>query len=85
MPLLVYAGASVGLIRARQLAAQWRIAIVVIAVIAAAVTPTVDPVSMFLVMLPMILLYGFSIVGAAIAEGGHRKRTAAAESAGAST
>lgn len=84
MPLLVYAGASVGLIRARQLAAQWRIAIVVIAVIAAAVTPTVDPVSMFLVMLPMILLYGFSIVGAAIAEGGHRKRVAA-ERAGAST
>ena len=39
---------------------------------------------MFLVMLPMILLYGFSIVGAAIAEGGHRKRVAA-EHTGAST
>ena len=85
MPLLIYAGASVGLIRARQLAQQWKIAVVVIAVIAAAVTPTVDPVSMAVVMLPMILLYGFSIVGAAIAEGGHRRRTAATERAGAST
>ena len=68
MPLLVYALAAVGLLRARQLAQQWRLAIVVIAVIAAAVTPTVDPVNMALVMLPMILLYGFSIVGAAVAE-----------------
>jgi sec-independent protein translocase protein TatC len=85
MPLLIYAGASVGLIRAGQLAQQWKIAVVVIAIIAAAVTPTVDPVSMGVVMLPMILLYGFSIVGAVIAEGGHRKRVAARERARAST
>jgi sec-independent protein translocase protein TatC len=84
MPLIIYALAGVGLIKASQLAKQWRIAVVVIAVIAAAVTPTVDPVNMFLVMLPMILLYGFSIAGAAIAEGGHRKRTAATARAKAS-
>jgi sec-independent protein translocase protein TatC len=68
MPLVVYALAAVGLIRARQLAQQWRLAVVIIAVIAAAVTPTVDPVNMALVMAPMILLYGFSIVGASVAE-----------------
>jgi sec-independent protein translocase protein TatC len=68
MPLIVYALAAVGLIRARQLAQQWRLAVVIIAVIAAAVTPTVDPVNMALVMAPMILLYGFSIVGASVAE-----------------
>ena len=73
MPLVVYALAAVGLIRARQLAQQWRLAIVIIAVIAAAVTPTVDPVNMALVMLPMILLYGFSIVGASVAERGRRR------------
>jgi len=74
MPLVLYALADVGLIRARQLAEQWRVAVIVIAIIAAAVTPTVDPVNMGLVMLPMILLYAFSILGAAIAERGRRRR-----------
>lgn len=77
MPLVVYALAAVGLIRARQLARQWRLAVVIIAVIAAAVTPTVDPVNMGLVMLPMVLLYGFSIVGAAIASRGHDREARA--------
>lgn len=66
MPLVISALAAVGLIRAKQLAEQWRIAIVAIAVIAAAITPTVDPVNMALVMLPMILLYFLSILGANI-------------------
>jgi sec-independent protein translocase protein TatC len=73
MPLLVYALAGVGLIKARQLAKQWRVAIIVIAVIAAAVTPTVDPVNMGLVMLPMFGLYGLSIAGAAVAGAGRRR------------
>ena len=73
MPLIVYALAAVGLLHARQLVQQWRVAVVVIAVIAAAVTPTVDPVNMALVMLPMILLYGFSIVGASVAERSRRR------------
>jgi sec-independent protein translocase protein TatC len=76
MPLVVYALAAAGLIRARQLAAQWRVAVVVIAIIAAAVTPTVDPVNMTLVMLPMLLLYLFSILGAAVAQGGRRRDAA---------
>jgi len=79
MPLIIYVLAALGWIKARQLAQHWRIAIVVIAILAAAVTPTVDPVNMGLVMLPMILLYGFSIVGAVVAEGGrHRRQSAAA-------
>ena len=73
MPLLVYALAGIGWIKASQLARQWKIAVVVIAVIAAAVTPTVDPVNMGLVMLPMFGLYGLSIVGAAIAGAGRRR------------
>lgn len=68
MPLIIYVLAAVGWIRAKQLVEQWRIAVIVIAVIAAMVTPTVDPVNMGLVMAPMILLYGFSILGARIAE-----------------
>lgn len=68
MPVIIYALAAIGWVRARQLIDQWRIAIIVIAVLAAMITPTVDPLNMGLVMAPMILLYGFSILGARIAE-----------------
>jgi sec-independent protein translocase protein TatC len=60
-PLVIYLLANLGLIKAKTLASQWRLAIVIIAVLAAAITPTVDPVNMGLVMLPMIVLYFFSI------------------------
>jgi sec-independent protein translocase protein TatC len=76
MPLIIYALAAAGFVKAGQLAAQWRLAMVLIAVLAAAITPTVDPVNMGLVMLPMILLYFFSLLGAAIAEPRSRKRAA---------
>ncbi len=74
LPLVVYALAAVGLLRAGQLVAQWRVAIVAIAIISATITPTTDPINMGLVMVPMILLYGISIVGAWIAERGLRRR-----------
>ncbi|MDW8325665.1 MAG: twin-arginine translocase subunit TatC [Anaerolineales bacterium] len=74
MPLIIYALASIGLLRTKQLVAQWRIAIVVIAVIAATITPTTDPINMFIVMLPMVGLYFVSIVGAWLAERGLRRR-----------
>jgi sec-independent protein translocase protein TatC len=60
-PLVIYLLANLGLVKAKNLASQWRIAIVVIAVLAAAITPTVDPVNMGLVMIPMIVLYFISI------------------------
>lgn len=60
-PLVIYLLASLGLIKAKMLASQWRLAIVIIAIVAAIVTPTVDPVNMGLVMAPMIVLYFISI------------------------
>ncbi len=71
-PLAIYIFASLGLVKARSLAAQWKFAIVIIAVIAAIITPTVDPVNMGLVMAPMIILYFISIGLAFLAQ---RKRT----------
>jgi len=68
-PLVIFALANIGLIKARSLAAQWRIAILVIAVASAAITPTIDPVNMGLVMGPMIFLYFLSIGLAYIAQG----------------
>jgi sec-independent protein translocase protein TatC len=75
-PLVIYVLARLGFIRARTLASQWRLAIVVMAVMAAAITPTVDPVNMALVMGPMILLYFLSIGLAFLAQRGRETRTA---------
>lgn len=78
-PLLVFALASVGMVRSATLFKGWRFAIIGIAVMAAAITPTVDPVNMSLLMLPMIVLYGLSILLAAVAERARRRRAAQAE------
>jgi sec-independent protein translocase protein TatC len=72
MPLVAYLLSAVGLIRARQLASVWRFAVVIAAVVSAAITPTVDPFNMLLVMIPMLLLYLVSILAAAIAGGGRK-------------
>lgn len=69
-PLVIFVLAGMGLIKAGTLAKQWRLAIVAIAVISAAITPTIDPVNMALVMGPMILLYFLSIGLASIAQRG---------------
>jgi sec-independent protein translocase protein TatC len=68
-PLIIFAMAGMGLVRAEDLLKQWRIAIVVIAIISAAITPTIDPVNMALVMGPLIVLYFLSIGLAKIAQG----------------
>src|SRR4030066_990669 len=71
-PLVIYLLANLGLITSKTLRSQWRLAMIVIAVLAAAITPTLDPVNMGLVMAPMIILYFISIVLAYIAERGRR-------------
>jgi sec-independent protein translocase protein TatC len=70
LPLVVFILAKIGLVRARTLLKQWRLAIVIIAIIAAVVTPTVDPVNMSIVMAPLIVLYILSIILAYIARRG---------------
>ncbi|HEX6304323.1 MAG TPA: twin-arginine translocase subunit TatC [Anaerolineales bacterium] len=69
-PLVIYVLARIGLVRGQMLAQQWRLAIVIIAIAAAAITPTVDPVNMALVMGPMTVLYFLSIGLAIIAQRG---------------
>ncbi len=77
-PLVIYILTSIGLVQPAILAQQWRLAIVIIAIIAAAITPTVDPVNMGLVMLPMSLLYFVSIGLSYLAYAGRRRRVAEA-------
>jgi sec-independent protein translocase protein TatC len=76
-PLIIYFLALVGLVRAKALLDQWRLAVVIIAILAATITPTVDPINMSLVMFPMITLYFISIGLASIAERTRRKQSEA--------
>jgi sec-independent protein translocase protein TatC len=72
-PLVIYALSSIGLIQPKALAQQWRLAIVIITIVAAIITPTVDPVNQALVMAPMILLYFLSIGFSYIAYAGRKR------------
>ena len=47
---------------------QWRIAVVAIAVLAAIITPSIDPITMLLTMLPLLILYLLSILLAAVGQ-----------------
>ena len=64
MPLVIAILSRMGLVSGPALLRVWRQAFVVIAIVAAAITPTVDPVNMAIVMLPLIALF-FSSVGLA--------------------
>lgn len=61
MPLIVYFLARAGIVGPSLLREQWRFAVVGIAVLAAMVTPSVDPVTMLLTMIPLLILYVISI------------------------
>jgi sec-independent protein translocase protein TatC len=61
-PLIFFIISLMGLVSARTLIRQWRVAVVGASIAAALITPTIDPVNMFLVMAPLLTLYALSIV-----------------------
>ncbi len=65
-PLIIMFLARIGLISAAKLVSWWRYAIVLAFVVAAIITPTIDPVTQGLVAGPIIVLYGIGIVLARI-------------------
>jgi sec-independent protein translocase protein TatC len=67
LPLFVYFLAKVGVIDAQMLSKNRKYAVVIIAVVAAVITPTVDPLNMALVMGPLIVLYEIGVLLAKIA------------------
>ena len=69
-PLVIFLLAAMGLVKAKMLAKQWRLAIIIIAVASALITPTIDPLNMALIMGPMIGLYFLSILLAMLAQRG---------------
>lgn len=60
-PLIFFVTAFLGFVTARTLIRNWRIAVIGSSVAAAIITPTIDPVNMFLVMAPLLTLYVLSI------------------------
>jgi len=67
MPIVFTLLARLKVVTVRQLARSWRYAIVAIVIVAAAITPTVDPINMGLVVIPLMGLYLISIILAWIA------------------
>lgn len=68
-PIIIFALAKLNVVSATTLAKGWRYSLVVIAVLAAIITPTVDPVNMILLMAPLFILYLLSVLFAYIAVG----------------
>lgn len=67
LPLLVFVLTRVGVVKPEFLTKGWRVALVMIAVMAAVITPTGDPVNMVIFMLPLFVLYLMSIGLSALA------------------
>jgi sec-independent protein translocase protein TatC len=67
MPLVMFLLAKLGIVTASWLLKVWRYALVIIAVVAAIITPTSDPINMGLLMAPLLALYFLSVGLAAIA------------------
>ena len=66
LPLFIAILARLGIITPQQLQRTWRYAIVIIAILAAVITPTPDPFTMSLVMLPLLGLYVLGILMARV-------------------
>jgi sec-independent protein translocase protein TatC len=69
MPLVVMGLAKLGVVTSRRLLGWWRYALVLAFVVAAIVTPSIDPVTQSLVAAPIIVLYFAGIVLAKLVEG----------------
>jgi sec-independent protein translocase protein TatC len=64
LPMVVIFLTQLGLVSSRLLVKHFRYAVVLSFVVAAVLTPTTDPLSLVAMVLPMLLLYGLSILAA---------------------
>lgn len=74
MPAITYVLARMGIVTATWMLKVWRVAVIVILVAAAVLSPTNDIPNMLLFAAPMLVLYVISIIVAAIC--GRQRRTA---------
>jgi sec-independent protein translocase protein TatC len=74
-PVLLVALQMVHVLTPRQLLGWWRYAVVVIAIVAAVITPSADPISMMALAVPMFLFY-FAAIGIGWLLVGRKRKTA---------
>ncbi|MEL7637256.1 MAG: twin-arginine translocase subunit TatC [Anaerolineaceae bacterium] len=67
LPLVFFVLSKIGIVNSKMLLKGWRVAIVAIAILAAVITPTGDPINMLIFMLPLFVLYLLSILLSALA------------------
>lgn len=72
LPLVISLIARLGLVTPQQLQSTWRYAIVIVALLSAVITPTPDPFTMSVVMVPLLGLY---LLGLFMARFTYRPRT----------
>ena len=76
LPLVIMFLSAVGIVKSEWLLKYWRMAVVIIAIVAAVVTPTPDAVTLCFLAGPMVALYMLSILLARMVEKGKAKRRA---------
>ena len=81
-PMFIWLLVALGVLTPEQLRKQWRWAYLIILVFAAIITPDWSPVTMFLVAVPMIILYELSILLAKFTVRRRERRAAVGEPAG---
>ena len=67
LPLFIFFMAKVGVLNVEMLTKNRKYAILIISILAAVITPTVDPLNMLLVMAPLFFLYELGIILARLA------------------
>ena len=77
LPLVLMFLGFIGVVDSRQLIRWWRQAVVIVFIFAAVVTPTMDPVNMTILAVPMMLLYLLSIVLVRFVQRKRERETAA--------
>jgi sec-independent protein translocase protein TatC len=73
MPVLLVVLNFAGIITGKSILKSWRIAVLVMALLSALATPAAEPMSMLLLMVPLLILY-FSAVGIAMLNDKRRER-----------
>ncbi len=67
-PLVIYGLSAIGLVKPKMMLEQWRLAMIIIALVSAMITPTTDALTMGITMLPLAVLYFLSILFSAVAQ-----------------
>jgi sec-independent protein translocase protein TatC len=73
MPVVLVVLNFAGIITGKNILNSWRIAVLIMAVLTALATPAAEPMSMFLLMIPLLILY-FSAVAIAMLNDKRRER-----------